>query len=69
LTSDQEWNPKSSAMEEQEQICQEDDQTSLIHQSKDRIIYPIVVTPSQPSLLQQEPAELTLSICSAQSST
>jgi hypothetical protein len=69
LTSDEEWDPKSSRMQEQEQACQEQD-SQLPVSTENRVIYPIVTTPSPPHSISwfPEPAELTSSICSAQSS-
>jgi hypothetical protein len=52
-------------LEEQEQACQGE---SLPQNAHDRTMYSIVTESAQPSPFYQEPAELSPSICSAQSS-
>ncbi len=65
LTAESEWNPKSTFMQEQELASQASD--SIPTQRSSRYIYPITTMPKQQSFsVQHKPAELTMSICSAQ---
>jgi hypothetical protein len=64
LTAEEEWDPQSHRLEEQESAYQD---TQYTINPNDRAIYPVMATNIQ-SLCSKEPAELTLSICSAQSS-
>jgi hypothetical protein len=67
LTSEQEWDPKSNYMQEQELACkdQEHNEAHMPIRRENRAIYPIIST----SPCNQEPAELTMSLCcSAQTS-
>jgi hypothetical protein len=64
LTAEEEWDPQSHQLEEQESAYQD---TQYPINPNDRAIYPVMATNIQ-SLCPKEPAELTLSICSAQSS-
>ncbi len=65
LISSEEWDPKFHTLEEQEQPYH--DQQYPINPS-DRMMYPIVTSSTQSSHLSQMPAELMVSVSSAQSS-
>jgi hypothetical protein len=67
LTSAEEWNPKSDALEECEKVHQDEQLLPIC--VKNRTINPIITTPSQLSPYYAEAAELSCSICSAQSSS
>jgi hypothetical protein len=66
LTSPEEWDPKANTLAEQEKAHVEGQ--GMPTPPKNRIIYPIVTTPPQPSIYHAEPSELSFSICFAASS-